>query len=153
MVDTGYGKRTSQLGPSWRRTRPRHLQVRRRIIHKKSPGQIGKSDWWKSGFGESPKGESQSNGAIEEAGKTVREFARLFKDVIETNVKRRIDANDPIMLWLVRWAAVVAYRYLVGKDGRTAYERKRGRRCKMPLAIFGEKVLYKPLDHQKDKGK
>ena len=23
----------------------------------------------------------------------------------------------------------------------------------MPLAIFGEKVLYKPLDHQKDKSK
>ena len=42
---------------------------------------------------ESPaKGESQSNGAVEEAGKTVREFARLFKDVVETNMHRRVIA-------------------------------------------------------------
>ena len=34
-----------------------------------------------------PKYESQSNGAIEEAGKTVREFTLIFKGVVE---KRRI---------------------------------------------------------------
>ena len=30
-----------------------------------------------------PKGESQSNGAVEEAGKTVREFVNLMRDVVE----------------------------------------------------------------------
>ena len=54
---------------------------------------------------------------------------------------------------MVRWAAMVASRYLVGKDGRTTYERKRGRRCRVPLATFGERVLYRPLDHAKDRSK
>ena len=40
---------------------------------------------------ESPaQGESQSNGLVEEAGKTVREFARVFKDVIETKARAKV---------------------------------------------------------------
>ena len=36
-------------------------------------------------------------------------------------------------------------RYLVGADGLTAHERRRGRRCEQPLAMFGEKVWFKEL--------
>ena len=40
---------------------------------------------------ESPaQGESQSNGLVEEAGKTVREFVRVFKDVIETKTRAKV---------------------------------------------------------------
>ena len=40
---------------------------------------------------ESPtQGESQSNGLVEEAGKTVRDVARLFKDVIETKTRIKV---------------------------------------------------------------
>ena len=81
----------------------------------------------------------------------MREFARLLKDVIESNINERVDLKENIILWMVRWAATVASIYLVGKDGRTAYERKRGRRCRVPIAIFGEQVFYKPLDHSKDR--
>ena len=101
---------------------------------------------------ESPaQGESQSNGLVEEAGKTVREFARIFKDVIETNTRTKIKSNDPILMWAIRWAAMVTSRYLVGKDGRTAQERKRGRRCRAPVAAFGELVWYKPMDKAREK--
>ena len=87
---------------------------------------------------ESPaQGESQSNGLVEEAGKTVREFARLFKDVIESKPRMKIKSKDPILMWAIRWAAMVTSRYLVGKDGLTAQERKRGRRCRAPVAAFG----------------
>ena len=70
----------------------------------------------------------------------MREFVRVFKDHLEAKIRTKIHGKDPIMLWAIRWAAMVTSRYLVGKDGRTAQERKRGRICKMPLASFGELV-------------
>ena len=33
-------------------------------------------------------------------------------------------------------------RFLVGKDGRTAYERRRGRKCQIAVVPFGERVWY-----------
>ena len=42
-------------------------------------------------------------------------------------------------------------RYMVGKDGRTAYERRRGRRCRLKLATFGEKVWYKEAREHKER--
>ena len=65
-----------------------------------------------------PKGESQSNGTIEEAGKTVREYARILKFQIEQETKIKIQATDAIMPWIVRWAAMLASRYLMGQDGK-----------------------------------
>ena len=71
------------------------------------------------------KGESASNGTVEEAGKTVREFTRVLKDQLEEKAKLQLKPDDTIVLWMVRWAAMLCLRYLVGKDGRTAYERRR----------------------------
>ncbi|MDA8582757.1 reverse transcriptase domain-containing protein [bacterium] len=96
------------------------------------------------------KGESQSNGRVEEAGKTVREFVRVFKQQLEDKAKMVVAPDDVIVLWMIRWAAMIPSRYLVGRDGRTAYERRRGRRCKMPVVPFGESVWFRQLkDNQK----
>ena len=40
---------------------------------------------------------------------------------------------------------------MVGKDGRTSYERRRGRACRVPVATFGEKVWYKQIREQKER--
>ena len=48
-------------------------------------------------------------------------------------------------LRVVRWAAVCYSRYAVGKDGRTAYERLRGRTYKEVVAPMGETVWYREL--------
>ena len=53
-----------------------------------------------------PKFESQSNGTVEEAGKTIREFALIFKGVIETKTEVKIDGSMAIAPWMVRWAAM-----------------------------------------------
>ena len=45
---------------------------------------------------------------------------------------------------------MVTSRYLVGKDGMTPQERKRGRRCRAPVASFGELVWYKPMDKARE---
>ena len=101
-----------------------------------------------------PRGESQSNGIVEEAGKTCREYARVLKEQLEHRAKCKLEANAAIVSWLIRWAAMVHSRYAVGKDGLTPYERRRGRRCRTPMARFGEVVWFKELRHaknQKDK--
>jgi len=72
-----------------------------------------------------PKGESQSNGRAEEAGRTARGFARVLKGQLEENAGIDIGSQDVIAQWLVRWSAMLPSRYLVGKDGRTAFERRR----------------------------
>ena len=67
---------------------------------------------------ESPaKGESRSNGAAEEAGKTVREFVRVLKDQVETRAEVKLRLDSVLVLWMVRWAAMICSRYLVGKMG------------------------------------
>ena len=49
---------------------------------------------------------------------------------------------DPVGNIVVRWAAMLYSRYAVATDGRTVYERRRGRTCKLPVIPFGEKVWY-----------
>ena len=97
------------------------------------------------------KGESPSNGRVEEAGKTVREFTRVLKDQIEEKAQMEIHTSDVIVLWMVRWAAIMCSRYLVGSDGRTAYERRKGRRCKLPVVPFGETVWYRKVRDNKER--
>jgi len=97
------------------------------------------------------KNESQSNGKVEEAGKTVREFTRVLKEQLEHEAEMTIKPGDVITLWMVRWAAMLVSRYMVGKDGLTAYERRRGRKCKVPVAKFAEKVWYKKMRDSKER--
>ena len=70
-----------------------------------------------------PRGEHQANGAAEVAGKIVRDHARVIKIDLQRKIGRKIEPNEPIMPWLVRWAAMAVSRYSPGKDGKTAYER------------------------------
>ena len=98
-----------------------------------------------------PRGESQSNSPVEEAGKTVREFVRVLKEQVEFNTGVQLQCAEAFTQWMVRWAAMMCSRYLVGKDGLTAYERRRGRRCKLPVVMFGEKVWYLELRAGKDR--
>ena len=98
-----------------------------------------------------PKGESQSNSVAEEGGKMVREFVKLMRDVTESKANVKLDGSHAIIYWMIRWAAVALTRFMVGVDGLTAYERRRGRRCRIPMAAFGETVWYKKAGKPKDR--
>ena len=87
-------------------------------------------------------GESQSNELVEEAGKTVREVVRLLEEQIEGKTNVKLKSDDVTIQWMIRWAAIMVSRYMVGKDGRTSYEWRRGRACRAPVAMFGERVWY-----------
>ena len=47
------------------------------------------------------------------------------------------------MPWIVEWSAHVLNRFEVGKDGRTAFERCKGKRNKHLGIEFGEAVLWR----------
>ena len=91
----------------------------------------------------SAKGESQSNGAAEAAGSAVRDFTRVLKEQLEKKANIKVESSDVIVQWMVRWAAMLNSRFLVGKDGLTAYERLKGKKSKIVGLEFGERLHYR----------
>ena len=81
--------------------------------------------------------------AAEQAAQVVAEFVRALKEQIQ--VKMKLSPEDPISLWMVRWASIFCSKYMVGADSRTPYERRRERRCRMPGVPFDERVLFKQI--------
>ncbi len=96
----------------------------------------------KGSFEESPVGEHQSNGAIENAIERVQGQIRTLRDALESRTEERGKGENSIFTWLVRNAAASMNRYQIGIDGRTAHERLRGRKFRRDVAEFGEGVLY-----------
>ena len=77
----------------------------------------------------------------------------IFKDVIEKKTAMKIDGSMAITPWIIRWAAMNISRFQVGTDGMTPYERRRGRKCRVPIVCFGEKIWYQKRDRPKDRNK
>ena len=93
----------------------------------------------------SPVGESECNGRAENAIRRVKEKTRTLIAQMEEGIQEKIQNGSNIIPWIVRWAGELISKYALGFDGKTPYERIRGERCRVPMAIFGECVLYLPL--------
>ena len=91
----------------------------------------------------SAKEEHQSNGIAEESVRTVRGLVLTLKSQLEQKTGKTIVSEQCITQWMMRWSAMLLSRYQVGRDGKTGYERRRGRSCGIPTVCFGEKVWYK----------
>ena len=92
-----------------------------------------------------PTSESASNGRVEEAGRTIRDMVRVLKLQLESKLKRAIAVQEPIMQWMVRWAAMLLSRFRVGGDGQTAFQRQTGKRCITDVVPYAETVWYREL--------
>jgi hypothetical protein len=97
----------------------------------------------KTFFEQSAVGSSQSNGMIERGILTVEGQIRVMKDALETRLEEKIPGEHAVLAWLVEFAAVLVNRYEVGHDGKTAYERLRGKKSKLLGLEFGERLNYK----------
>lgn len=99
--------------------------------------------------------DSKGNGSVENAVRLVQGLLRTVKYCLEVRFKRRIPAEHPVMAWLVKhvaWLLTVRSR---GTDGKTAYERIRGRGFGRKMVGFGETCLFKlpvkgPEAHDED---
>ena len=90
------------------------------------------------------KGDSQANGAAERAVLELGNQVRTLKIAFEARYpEAKVTEDSLIFAWMVRHAGWLVARYGVKQDGRTAYERLRGRTYKGEVAECGEVVLYK----------
>ena len=65
----------------------------------------------------------------------------VVKDALEMRLETEIPSNHNILAWLV--AGTVVNRYEVGRDGKTPYERLRGKQSRLIGLEFGEKVNFR----------
>ena len=93
----------------------------------------------------SPVGETECNGRVENTIRRKQDKARVLRHQIEQGIKTKIPDDAPIMSWFVRWAAELIAKYAPGDDGRTPFERIRHEVCMVPVVLFGETVMYLPL--------
>ena len=75
----------------------------------------------------------------------VQQTCQIDKVVVESASGAEVPADHDLLAWLVPYAASMHFRFAVGRDGKTAYERNVGRRAVPPLAQFGERVWWMPL--------
>ena len=94
----------------------------------------------------SPVGDSQSNGRVENAIKKVRNMVKTILSSLESRWGIRVARDHPVYPWVFEWAADLMTRYAhVGDLGKTAVQLIRGSKSSRNIAQFGEKILYKPL--------
>ena len=91
----------------------------------------------------SPVGSSASNGVVERAVQSVEQQVRVMKDAIERRWGLKVPIAHPVITWLVEYASLLLNRFEVGRDGKTAYERCKGKPAKTLGIEFGEVILWK----------
>ena len=91
----------------------------------------------------SPVGASASNGVIERGIQSITGQARVLLDRLEAKWKSKIPYAHPILCYIVEYAASLLNRFEVGHDGKTSYERCKGKKAKTLGIEFGEAVFWK----------
>jgi hypothetical protein len=91
----------------------------------------------------SPVGSSASNGVIERGVQSVEQMIRVLKSGLQERWGLNITTFHPIIPWLVEYAAFLLNRFEVGRDGKTAYERSKGKTAKSLGLEIGEAVLWR----------
>ena len=96
-------------------------------------------------------GDSKTNGAAERAVKALGEQVRVLRAGLQGRLEMVVRTSHPMLTWLIQHAADCLSKYQVGEDGKTAYERLKGKKFSRPAVEFGEKVHYKKSNKgQKD---
>ena len=91
----------------------------------------------------SPVRSSGSDGVIERAIKEVEYQIRTMKSALDRRIGTDIGISAQVSPWLIEFASVLLNRYLVGKDGKTAYERRKGKKSKTLGLEFGELLHFR----------
>ena len=91
----------------------------------------------------SPVEDSKANGAAERAVQAVEEQVRVLRHALELRLEVKLSGKHPVIYWLVEHAADILSKFLVGEDGKTGYERVKGKKYSGDVVEFGEKVHYR----------
>ena len=91
----------------------------------------------------SPVGSSGSNGVVERAVQSVEGQIRTLKVACEDRWGIRLRPDEKTVVFIAEYASYLLNKLEVGKDGKTAWERSRGKRGAVMAVKFGEKVLWR----------
>jgi hypothetical protein len=97
------------------------------------------------GVGEehSAKYDSQSNGQAENAIRNVRGIFRTMRLCLEARIGKVIELDHPVLSWMLEHAAFVYTAIHKGQEGKTAWEKARGRPFAMHVVGFCEQAVFK----------
>ena len=98
----------------------------------------------------SPVGSRGSNGVVERAVQGIEGQLRAALLELESRLGVQVAAEEPIITFLPEYVAYLINRLEVGKDGKTAYERVKGKKGTVIGLEFGEKVLWKKRKANKE---
>ena len=91
----------------------------------------------------SPVGSSKSNGSIERGIQSVQGMMRTMRSAIEERLGVELEVEHAIWTWIAEYSGWLLNRCEVSKDGKTNYERCKGKRAKVEGFEFGEGVHWK----------
>ena len=92
---------------------------------------------------DSPKGDSQSHSAAENAVREVHGTMHTWKMSVEEKSKAVVDNKHVLLPWLVSHAGVIITSYTMVHDGKTAYQRSK-------MLSVGEKIVWMmPKDYHR----
>ena len=94
---------------------------------------------------ESPVGEHQANGSAENAVKVIKGVVRTLVIAAQAKWKHRLPFGHPLVLWASTYAAQSINRFKIGDDGKTAEQRRTGKRWEKVVVPFGERIQVKEL--------
>ena len=88
--------------------------------------------------------EHESNGSVENGVRAFKGLFRVHLLALERKVVGHVPIEHSIASWLVEFIGDVLTKYLIGIDGKTAYERLFGKKkSREELLEFGEVVLWR----------
>ena len=88
-------------------------------------------------------GDSQGNGFVERAVRSVEEITRVLKIDLEKRMGEQLPVDTIVFSWLIEHATDCWNKLNVGADGKTSFERCKGKRYNGEMLPFGSPVMYR----------
>ena len=82
----------------------------------------------------------------------MKSHMRTSRSNLENEIGQRIPVRHPLMAWMATHAAALITWCAKGHDGRTAYQRVRGKEFRTRLLAFGEACRFNSRRHEPLKG-
>ena len=86
-------------------------------------------------FEESPAYDPRANGAGERAVRSLKEQRMVMRLALQERIGEKVPDKHPLLSWITAYAATRLRRGRVGADGRTPFERIKGKRSLRPSRI------------------
>ena len=91
----------------------------------------------------SPEYDSQANGSVENAIRNFRAQFRTVRLCLEARLNKKLPITHALIPWIVEHVSLLMNAVPRGSDGRTPWQRIKGRAFNQTMYEFGEMIMYK----------